>query len=160
MAPTLSPRWFLLAFLIVMALVALFSISTFSRVRYNATIADQNIRVVAWALLVHADRHGSFPTDASALFTERFADTLSTLVSDDGSWPTNFAETEAGAAPDRPGTWSRQVREGLRTTRIRRPIEGDGPLRLDTPGHGTLHGTVDRVNDWLAAAHASVTPAP
>lgn len=151
-APTLSSRWFLLGFIIVMALVAVFSWSTFSRVQRDAKIADRNVYVVAWALLLYADQHGEFPLDSSLLISSPWGGTLEHLVDDNDAWPRRFTDANAGPEPERSGSWSQIVREGLRTTRIRHPIEGDGPPLLDTPGYATKRGSVQIVNEWLAAA--------
>jgi len=160
MAPTLPARWFVIGFLIVMGLVALFSYSIFSRVQQDAVVADGNVHVIGWALLIHADRHGAFPEDAGALLNEPWIGTLESLrpadPDADAAWPVRFEDANAGAAPERAGLWSQRVRDGLRTTRIRRPIDGIGPPLLDTPGYATKHGSVGRVNAWLAAAYAEL----
>lgn len=140
-----AARLIVVVFLCVMAATALFSWVISGNVRQDAKLADEHLRTVAWAVLLHVEGAGRFPTSQQELAATPFAAEAS--VDAAGRWPATAEQAGVPAAAQE--RWAVELAESLRRLDVRFSTDPRQPPNLTAGGRATGLGTLVELNGWL-----------
>lgn len=140
-----AAKIFVTAFVVVMIGTFIFA-NTISRgVRSNAAKTDRQVRIAAWAILVHVDRSGGFPTSRAAL-DDLFADAIAPDAATPPRWP---ATIDAAGVVATAASWRSDLDAALERLDVQFPPDDRLPPNVTPAGHPTELGTLFDVNAWL-----------
>jgi len=160
-SPSIPAKAIVTAFALTMVAAAIFAWFIVRNVRRDAEVADRAARGAAWAILVHADHQGGFPTDRASLEqsfgvlpgstpsidAQRWGSIAPPPADSAAAWP---ATAQEAGLPDS-ASLPEALRTALRLLSIRFSADPSEPPRLGGNGQPTKLGTLDEVNGWMAS---------
>lgn len=144
-------------FALAMVATWFFSAAVVKRTREAAVRTDDALRIVAWAVLVHADvEQGRFPITDAELSATPYASSLDLTLAGtsplaSAGWPKSAETAGAGDELDA-SNWPERLGDALRWVSVQYQPHHDLPPTLTSGGHPTSQGVLDLVNGWVRAA--------
>ena len=140
-----AARIFVGVFAVVMIGTFIFSTVVSRDVRRNAARTDRQVRIATWAILVHVDRAGGFPTSRGAL-DDPFTSSIAADTMSPPRWP---ATIDAAGLADVAATWRADLDAALDRLDVQFPPDGRQPPNVTPAGNPTELGTLADANAWL-----------